>query len=167
MEPWCRIGVAFGWLRAAFIIHHSSSCIRLMVPSSALAPPKQCLSCKHVSSMFLGCSLLVPGFPLLSFPRPIHNAPPPPLGHNLQTPEALPRLHRASNRFRHQQMPTADSSRFGLHPRRAPLKPTTPARILLVFPRPCLSSAAANGPRIQTALLPGSPAPAGAVFLSA
>jgi len=117
---------ALGWLHAAFIIHHSSSCIRLMVPGSALAPPKQCNSSKHVASMFLGCSLLVLSFPLLSFPRPTPNAPPPPPDYSLQTPEAWPRLQQPSIRFWHQKMPAANSSRFGLHPRTAPAS-TQPA----------------------------------------
>ena len=95
-------------------------------PGSAVASPEQCNSSKHVASMFLGCSLLVPSFPLLSFPRPAPNAPPPPLDYRLQTPAALPRLQPPPIRFWHQKMPAADSSRFGLPPRRAPAS-TQPA----------------------------------------
>jgi len=119
------------WLSSPFRIPHSALALRwllggLGVSANTLAPPKQCNSSKHVASMFLGCSLLAPGLPLLSFPRPTPNAPPPPPDYSLQTPEALPRLQHPSIRIWHQKMPAADSSRFGLHPRMAPAS-TQPA----------------------------------------
>jgi hypothetical protein len=119
------------WLSSPFRIPHSALALRwllggLGVSANTLAPPNQCNSSKHVASMFLGCSLLAPGLPLLSFPRPTPNAPPPPPDYSLQTPEALPRLQHPSIRIWHQKMPAADSSRFGLHPRMAPAS-TQPA----------------------------------------
>jgi hypothetical protein len=108
------------WLSPPFRIPRSALRIRLLVPRSAVASPEQCNRSKHVHSMFLGCSLLVLSFLLLSYPRPTPNAPPPPPDYSLQTPAAWPRLQQPSIRFWHQKMPAANSSRFGLHPRRAP-----------------------------------------------
>jgi len=108
----------------------------LGVSANALAPPKQCNSTKHVASMFLGCSLLVLSFPLLSFPRPTPDAPPPPLDYSLQTPAAWPRLQQPPILFWHQKMPAADSNRFGLHSRRVPASTQPAAERLSHVPGP-------------------------------
>ena len=126
---------------SAFRTPHSALALRwllggLGVSASTVAPPKQCNSTKHVASMFLGCSLLVLSFPLLSFPRPTPNAPPPPQDYSLQTPEALPRLQQPSIRFWHQKMPAADSNRFGLHSRRVPASTQPAAERLSHVPGP-------------------------------
>jgi hypothetical protein len=107
----------------------------LGVSASTVASPEQCNSSKHVPSMFLGCSLLVPSFPLLSFPRPTPNAPPPPLDYSLKTPEALPRLQQPSIRFWHQKHKETDyrildfllsALRFQLSPLPLNLQPNRP-----------------------------------------
>jgi hypothetical protein len=65
--------------------------------SSAIVPPEQRNSSKHVASMFLGCSLLVPGIPVLLIPPPTPAFLYPRPGYTLQTPEALSRLQPSSS----------------------------------------------------------------------